>query len=206
MTILAFAYTTELITVLAVFFIADLVYVLDHYFVHHDRDRYRATHSRHHRRYNGPKNGPQLDGYELSTYNSAGFGLLIATSILSLFTGNWGFLLGAALKWVHSLVFHCYQHGWWNKTSIRIDPPPRPGAWWGMASARYHAWHHSNPNDSRFTFAESWAGFDRILEKLHPWLVKYTVDGRAGRAHLVRNPEVKPGTPEAAPSAKAWRS
>lgn len=39
------------------FVVADLVYALDHYFVHHDPARYRATHSRHHRRYNGRKDG-----------------------------------------------------------------------------------------------------------------------------------------------------
>ena len=181
MTVLAFAYASELITIFAVFFVADLIYILDHYLVHHDRDRYRATHARHHRRYNGPKDSPQLDAFELETYNSAGFGLLLAMSVLSLFTGNAGFVIGAALKWVHSLIFHCYQHGWWNKVPIRRSNPQRPPATWGLATARYHAWHHSNPDDVRFTFAESWAGFDRILEKLHPWLIRLTVDARKGR-------------------------
>ncbi|MDF1701248.1 MAG: sterol desaturase family protein [Planctomycetota bacterium] len=176
-------YIPELITVFAVFFVADMVYVLDHYFVHYDRDRYRKTHARHHRRYNGPKSGPQLDAFELSTYNSAAFGLLVAMSVLTLFTGNVGFVAGAALKWVHSLVFHCYQHGWWTGVSIRNVRPDRPPASWGLATASYHAWHHSNPNDTRFTFAESWAGFDRILEKLHPWLIRFTVDARAGRLY-----------------------
>jgi sterol desaturase/sphingolipid hydroxylase (fatty acid hydroxylase superfamily) len=176
-----FAWLPAAAATLAVFFVADLVYVLDHYFVHHDRDRYRQTHSRHHRRYNGPKDAPQLDEYELSTYNSAGFGLLIAMSVLSLFTGNIGFVAGAALKWMHSLIFHCYQHGWWSKTSIRNAPPPKPKATWGMASARYHAYHHSNAESRRFTYAESWAGFDRLLEMADPFLVRFTVDARQGR-------------------------
>ncbi|MDA1194812.1 MAG: sterol desaturase family protein [Planctomycetota bacterium] len=171
----------ELLAVAAVFFIADLVYVIDHYLVHHDRDRYRRTHFRHHRRYNGPKSGPQFDAYELGTYNSAGFGLLLCMSVVTLFSGNIGFLLGGGLKWVHSLLFHLYQHGWWGPVAVRQAPPPRPRRTWGLASARYHAWHHSNPDDGRFTYAESWAGFDRILEILHPRLVRYTVDGRLGR-------------------------
>ena len=49
------------------FFAADLVYTLDHYFVHHDRERYRLGHARHHRRYNGKKDAPQLDAYEITT-------------------------------------------------------------------------------------------------------------------------------------------
>ena len=178
----------EITATLAVFFVADMVYVIDHYLVHHDRDRYRRTHARHHRRYNGPKDGPQLDGFELETYNSAAFGLLLAMSVLSLFTGNVGFVLGAALKWVHSLVFHCYQHGWWNRTPVRQMGLERPPARWGLATARYHAWHHSNPGDVRFTYAESWAGFDRILEMLHPWLVRFTVDARKGRPIMTQAP------------------
>lgn len=183
-----FAWLPTAAAVLGVFFVADLVYVLDHYFVHHDRDRYRQTHARHHRRYNGVKDAPQLDDYELSTYNSAGFGLLIAMSVLSLFTGNVGFVLGAALKWVHSLVFHLYQHGWWSESeAIRNNPPPTPPATWGLASARYHSFHHSNPDHrERFTFAESWAGFDRLLEMAHPWLVRFTVDARNGRLRRAR--------------------
>ncbi len=181
------AWLPELAAVLGVFFVADLVYVIDHYFVHFNRDRYRQTHARHHRRYNGARGGqPQFDDFELSTYNSAGFGLLIAMSVMSLFTGNVGFVLGAALKWVHSLLFHLYQHGWWSDTAVRVKPPPRPRPSWGLASARYHAWHHSNPNDDRFTYAESWAGFDRILEMLHPWLVRFTADARKGRLHLLK--------------------
>lgn len=166
----------------AFFFAADLVYTLDHYLVHHDRERYRAGHSRHHRRYNIEKNAPQLDAYELQTYGSAAALSIAATSALSLLTGNWGFVIGATLKFVHSLVFHCYQHGWWSEVPLRKKalPPPTPG--WGFATARYHAHHHAHPNDAMFTYAESWQGFDRILEWAHPWLVRFTVDGRA-RAH-----------------------
>ena len=165
-----------------VFVLADLVYVLDHYFVHHDRTRYARTHARHHRRYNGPKDGPHLDAGERSTYNTAGFASSFAAAALSLYTGNWGFAVGALVKWAHSLLFHLYQHHWWGATPVGKLPLERPRAHYGIASARYHAWHHAQPNDTRFTYAETWAGFDRILERLHPWLVRYTVDGRPGPA------------------------
>lgn len=163
------------------FFAADLVYTLDHYLVHHDRERYRTGHARHHRRYNFAKNAsPQLDDYELSTYGSAAVLSFVAMSTLSLLTGNWGFAIGAALKFVHSLLFHCYQHHWWGETPLRKQnlPPPKPG--WGFASARYHAHHHAHPEDKKmFTYAETWQGFDRILELVHPWLVRLTADARA---------------------------
>jgi anti-anti-sigma regulatory factor len=54
-----------------------------------------------------------------------------------------------------------------------------PKRTWLLASAKYHAFHHSHPDDAVFTYSESWAGFDRILEWAHPWLVKLTKDGRA---------------------------
>jgi sterol desaturase/sphingolipid hydroxylase (fatty acid hydroxylase superfamily) len=161
----------------AFFFVADLVYVADHYLVHHDRARYKVTHGRHHRRYNGKKDGPQLNEYEFSTYSSAALVSILGMSVVSLLTGNAGFFLGAVLKYVHSLVFHCYQHGWWGPTPLRKQGLRAPTRSWGMASARYHAFHHSNPDEPLFTYAESWAGFDRILEALHPWLVRFTVDG-----------------------------
>lgn len=59
-----------------------------------------------------------------------------------------------------------------------------------MASARYHAFHHSHPDDRIFTYAESWAGFDRILELLHPWLVRFTVD-RAAHVRTVQGARVQ---------------
>ncbi len=159
---------------------ADLVYAVDHYLVHHDRERYRRTHGRHHRRYNGTKDGPQLDAYELSTYGSAAVYGMALMSALSLLTGNVGFFLGAAGKLVHSLVFHVYQHRWWGDVPLRRQGLPPARRSWGLASARYHAFHHSHPDDTVFAYAESWAGFDRLLEWCHPWLVKHTVDGRAG--------------------------
>src|SRR5262249_6436602 len=148
------------------------------YLVHHDRERYRTGHSRHHRRYNGSKNARQLDDYELSTYGSAALLSFVGMSTLSLLTGNWGFALGAVLKFIHSLLFHCYQHAWWSSVPLRKQslPPPKPG--WGFASARYHAHHHAHPDDKIFTYAESWQGFDRILEWAHPWLVRLTKDCR----------------------------
>lgn len=163
----------------AFFFVADLVYALDHYFVHHDRERYRATHGRHHRRYNGPKDAPQLDRYELSTYGTAAILSIAGMSVVSLFTGNPGFFAGAVLKLVHTLLFHVYQHGWWGPVALRKQNLGAPARTWGLATARYHAYHHAHPNEPLFTYAESWAGFDRILEALHPWLYKLTVDGRA---------------------------
>ncbi len=167
----------------AFFVIADFVYAVDHYFVHHDRQRYRVTHGRHHRRYNGKKDAAHLDGYEMSTYGSAALMTMGLTSVASLMTGNPGFFIGAVLKFVHTLVFHLYQHGWWSKVPVRqqkLEPPRRT---WGLASARYHAFHHSHPDDGVFTYAESWAGFDRVLEILHPWLVRFTADGaRHGEA------------------------
>lgn len=168
------------------FFAADLVYTLDHYFVHHDRERYRAGHGRHHRRYNVAKNGPQLDAYEISTYGSAALLSFMAMSSLSLLTGNWGFATGAALKFVHSLVFHCYQHGWWSRVPLRKQGLAPPERGWGLASARYHAHHHAYPADGVFTYAESWKGFDRLLEWAHPWLVLLTKDGRAPNAMSAR--------------------
>jgi len=123
--------------------------------------------------------GPQLDRYELSTYGTAAVMSIAGMSVLSLFTGNAGFLLGAVLKFVHTLLFHVYQHRWWNDVPLRkqgLGPPRRT---WGLASARYHAFHHSDPDDAIFTFAESWAGYDRILEKLHPRLFPLTAAGRA---------------------------
>jgi hypothetical protein len=164
-----------------VFFVSDLVYVLDHYFVHHDRERYVRTHGRHHRRYNGPKTGPHLDPAERATYNSAGLASGVGASVLTLYTGNPGFMVGALLKWAHSLLFHLYQHRWWGSVPIGKQGVPRPRARWGLATARYHAYHHTQPNDARFTYAESWAGFDRLLELAHPWLVGLTADGRRAR-------------------------
>jgi hypothetical protein len=160
------------------FFVADGIYAIDHYLVHHDRARYRLTHARHHRRYNGKKTGHQLDRFELSTYGSAAVMSMAITSIVSLGTGNIGFFIGAIVKLAHTLAFHVYQHGWWGERPLRQQAlgAPRPG--WGIASARYHAFHHSDPDDALFTYAESWAGFDRVLEALHPWLVRFTVDGR----------------------------
>lgn len=161
------------------FFVADLIYAVDHYMVHHDAQRYRQTHGRHHRRYNGKKDAPQLDAYELTTYCSAALMSLAITSVASLMTGNPGFFLGAVLKFAHTLLFHVYQHGWWSEVPIRqqrLGPPRRT---WGLASAKYHAFHHSHPEDAVFTYAESWAGFDRLLELAHPWLVKLTADGRS---------------------------
>lgn len=168
----------------ASFFVgADVVYTLDHYFVHHDRERYKRTHSRHHRRYVGSKDGPQLDAYELWTYSRAALISLAGMIVLTLFTKEWGFVIGAVLKYVHSLLFHLYQHGWWSETPLRKQnfPPPRPG--WGLATARYHAHHHAYPDDRVFTYAESWQGFDRLLELAHPWLVKFTKDGGGRRDH-----------------------
>lgn len=172
------ALTTALASA-AFFFAADLVYAVDHYLVHHDRERYRVTHGRHHRRYNGRKDAPQLDAYELSTYGSAAIMTLAITSVLSLGTGNPGFLLGAALKFVHTLLFHLYQHRWWREIPLRQQHLGAPRRTWWIASAKYHAFHHSHPDDAVFTYAESWAGFDRLLELLHPWLVRFTVDGAA---------------------------
>ena len=163
----------------AFFFVADLVYAVDHYLVHHDRERYRVTHGRHHRRYNGRKDAAQLDAYELSTYGSAAIMTIAITSVLSLMTGNPGFLLGAALKFVHTLLFHLYQHRWWGAVPLRQQHLGAPKRTWLIASAKYHAFHHSHPDDRIFTYAESWAGFDRLLELLHPWLVRFTVDGAA---------------------------
>lgn len=159
------------------FFAADLVYTLDHYFVHHDRERYRAGHSRHHRRYNVAKDAPQLDDYELSTYGSAALLAFVAMSTLSLLTGNWGFALGAVLKFVHSLLFHCWQHGWWSAVPIRKQGLPAPRRGWGLATASYHEHHNAYPEHEVFAYAESWQGFDRILEWAHPWLVRFTRDG-----------------------------
>jgi hypothetical protein len=182
----------------AVLFLADLIFAIDHYLVHHDRPRFKETHGRHHGRYVGKKNAPQLDAYELSTYNTAGFGYCLVMSVVTLYTGNPGFLLGAALKWIHSLTFHLYQHRWWGAVPIRKQDLGPPKRHWGLATSHYHAWHHSHPNQRPFTYAETWAGFDRILEMLHPWLQRYTVDARekrqtegGGQVHV--QPEVAEG-------------
>ena len=131
----------------AFFFVADLVYAVDHYFVHHDRQRYRVTHGRHHRRYNGKKDGPQLDVYELSTYGSAALMSMAIASVVSLMTGNPGFVLGAVFKFAHSLLFHLYQHGWWREVPLRRQQLGVPRRSWLIASAKYHAFHHSHPDD-----------------------------------------------------------
>jgi hypothetical protein len=171
------SYLTIALACFAVFVVSDLVYTVDHYLVHHDKDRYLKTHGRHHVRYGGAKGGSHLDHYEVSTYATAAFMSLMPTSLLTLFTGNPGFFLGAVLKFVHSLLFHLYQHRWWGAVNVRKLAPPRPRGGWGIASARYHAFHHANPDDEVFTYCESWKGFDRILEWLHPWLHRFTVDG-----------------------------
>ena len=168
---------STIVAALAFFFVADLVYVADHYFVHHDKARYKVTHGRHRRRYNGVKDGPQLNEYEFSTYSSAALVSILGMSVVSLLTGNAGFFLGAVLKYAHSLLFHCYQHGWWGPVPLRKQHLGAPERTWGIASARYHAFHHSNPDEPVFTYAETWAGFDRLLERAHPWLVRFTVDG-----------------------------
>jgi len=119
--------------------------------------------------------------YEVRTYGTAAVMSLLPASLLTLFTGNVGFVVGVLLKFVHTLVFHCYQHGWWGKTNIRAQRLGKPRRHWGIASAQYHAWHHSNPDDRPFCYAESWAGFDRLLEWAHPWLHRWTVDGRKSK-------------------------
>jgi sterol desaturase/sphingolipid hydroxylase (fatty acid hydroxylase superfamily) len=168
--------------IVGVFFVSDLVYTVDHYLVHFDKDRYKQGHVNHHVRYGGTKDSVHLDRYELSTYSSAAFMSFLPASLLTLFTGNVGFALGVVLKYVHTLLFHCYQHGWWGPTHIRAQKLGEPKRTWGICSAKYHAWHHSNPDDGPFAYAESWGGFDRILEWAHPWLYKYTVDGRKAAA------------------------
>jgi len=170
--------TATLLATAVFLVIADAVYTVDHYFIHHDRERYRRMHSRHHRRYNGPKHAPQLDGYELAGYSSAALLSFLGVSVVSLVTGNWGFVLGAVLKYAHSLLFHLYQHRWWGDEPLRRQSLGAPARGWGIASARYHAFHHSHPDDALFTYAESWRGFDRILERLHPVLIRFTVDGK----------------------------
>jgi sterol desaturase/sphingolipid hydroxylase (fatty acid hydroxylase superfamily) len=191
------------------FVIADLVYAVDHYLVHHDRQRYRVTHGRHHRRYNGKKDAAQLDAYELSTYGSAAVMSIAITSVVSLMTGNPGFVLGAALKFVHTLLFHVYQHGWWGDVPLRQQSLGAPRRSWGIASAKYHAFHHSHPDDATFTYAESFAVFDRILELLHPHIVRFTVDGAAHvrRREAGREPvEQATGEPRPASSPGSWRA
>jgi len=168
---------SEALAVVFVFFLSDLVYTLDHYFVHHDKERYRTGHGRHHLRYGGVKDGPHLDAYEVSTYGTAAVMSMMGTSVLSLVTGNPGFLLGAVLKFLHSLVFHCYQHRWWSERPVSKLGLPKAEAGWGIASATYHAHHHASPNDGPFTYTETWKGFDRLLEWAHPWLVRFTKDG-----------------------------
>src|SRR5262245_345785 len=171
----------------SVFVVSDFVYTLDHYFVHHDKARYVKTHGRHHVRYGGAQNAQHLDSYEVSTYGTAALMSLMPTSLLSLFTGNPGFALGAALKFLHSLLFHLYQHKWWGPMNVRKLGLGRPRRGWGIASAHYHAYHHSNPDDRPFTYAESWKGWDRLLEWAHPWLVRRTVDGaRPARSTAAR--------------------
>jgi hypothetical protein len=176
----------EVAAAAAVLVASDLVYTLDHYFVHHDRERYRQGHARHHRRYNGAKDAPQLDDYEIATYVSASLVSMAALSVLSLLTGHVGCFAGATLKLAHSLLFHLYQHRWWGEVPLRKQQlgPPRRG--WGLASARYHAFHHSHPSDEVFTYTESWAGFDRLLEWAHPVLVRFTADARAERTRASR--------------------
>src|SRR5262245_19552569 len=140
---------------IVVFFIAaDLVYTLDHYFVHHDRERYRTGHGRHHRRYNGKKDAPQLDAYEVTTYGSAALVSFVGMSAVSLVTGNWAFAAAAVLKFIHSLAFHCYQHHWWSdEVALRKQGLPMPKRGWGFATAKYHAWHHSHPDHEVFTYS-----------------------------------------------------
>lgn len=166
--------------VLFVFFLADLIYTLDHYLVHFDRERYKLTHAKHHSRYNGTKSGIHLNHYELSTYTTAAIVSLLVASVFTLMSGNVGFILGAVLKFIHTLLFHLYQHGWWGPVPVRQQHKKRPSPnWWGLVSAERHAFHHTHPNDAVFSFAESWSGFDRILEWAHPYIYRFTVDGRA---------------------------
>ncbi|MFO0659674.1 MAG: sterol desaturase family protein [Polyangiaceae bacterium] len=175
------------------FVLSDLVYTLDHYLVHHDHERYRVTHGRHHRRYNGSKDAPQLDSYELSTYTSAAVVSALGMSVLSLLTGNWGFFLGAVIKYVHSLLCHLYEHKWWGQVPLRKQNLGKPSGGWGIVSARYHAYHHTHPDDGLFTYAETWKGFDRLLEWAHPVLVNYTVDGAKKRAKKTGAPQPAEG-------------
>jgi hypothetical protein len=171
------------LAVAAFFVVADFVYVVDHYFVHHDADRYARRHARHHDRYAGARTGRHLDAYELATYGRAAAVSVVVASGVSVVTGNAGFALGAVLKYVHSLLFHLYQHRWWSAVRVAEQPlASPPGRGWGLATSRYHAFHHARPGHPVFTFAESWQGFDRILERLHPWLVRVTADARRVRA------------------------
>jgi hypothetical protein len=166
------------LAIFGVFAVSDLVYVVDHYLVHHDRARYALTHIRHHKRYGGAKDDVHLDRYERSTYGTAGVVSILITSVVTLMTGNVGYAIGAVLKLAHSLLFHLYQHGWWSDVPVSKQRQGAPRRTWGLATSHYHAYHHSHPDDPLFTYAESWAGFDRILERLHPVLMRYTKDGR----------------------------
>ncbi len=176
-----------LLAIAGVFFLSDLVYTLDHYFVHHDKKRYASGHGRHHLRYGGTRDSEHLNFYEVSTYATASLMSLMPTSLLSLFTGNPGFVLGALLKFVHSLLFHLYQHRWWGARPVSKLGLAKPTGGWGIASAAYHAHHHAAPNDGPFCYAESWKGFDRLLEWAHPRLVRFTVDGQS-RVHFEPRP------------------
>jgi hypothetical protein len=188
-----------LLAIVGVFFISDLVYTLDHYFVHHDKKRYLTGHGRHHARYGGAKSGAQLDWYEVSTYATAALMSMMPTSLVSLFTGNPGFFLGAVLKFGHSLLFHLYQHGWWTDRPVSKLGLEKPTGGWGIASAAYHAHHHAYPNDAPFTYTETWKGFDRILEWAHPWLVRFTADGQSRVKLPVRSARtLEPHHPEQA--------
>jgi hypothetical protein len=196
-------YISIALAIAAVFFVSDFVYALDHYLVHYDRERYKTTHIIHHVRYGGVRKGPHLDHSELSTYGTAAFMSLMPTSVLTLLTGNPGFFIGALLKFLHTLIYHHYQHGWWSEVNVKAQKQGKPKPTWGLAHAKYHAWHHSNPDDLPLTVSESWAGFDRILELLHPWLYRYvTVDGRKEmRKHRRQELPPKHSTPDSGAEA-----
>ena len=169
--------------VLAVFFIADLIYTVRHYWVHHDARAYVREHKWHHGRYRGKQTGAVLDWSEFAVYTRSGVAMALLGGFLTWLSGEPGFLIGAVLKWIHNYVFHLYQHAWWGREPDEWRrAPPRAG--WGLASARYHAYHHRAARRRPFTYAESWAGFDRILERLHPLIVRFTPDARRSRYRL----------------------
>ncbi len=166
---------------LGVFLAADLIYTVRHYLVHHDSDAYVRTHEEHHERYLGARDGLVLDAKEFWVYTRSGLIMAVAGLGLSLLTKEPGFAIGAAVKWAHNYLFHLYQHRWWGTDTGESFERRPVRAGWGMASARYHAFHHHAARSRPFTYAETWAGFDRLLELAHPWLLRWTADARRSR-------------------------
>ena len=174
----------DFVAAAGIFLLADFIYAMDHYFVHRNAMRYLAQHRPHHDFYADGRATPLFMPGEFARYTATGLATILVGALLWWQTGVIGFVIGGVLKFAHNYLFHMYQHHWAYKEHDKNDAPMRAG--WGIASARYHQFHHDHPNRRPFTYAETWAGWDRILEMADPVLSRVSANHRRARRNAAR--------------------